>query len=135
MVSPDNNQLLSDYAKRFHQIKTPRKLLWKKNLGTVKVGKTDLVNGYYENISCMPDVNKNSIVNERLAAYQMTEEEGESSVASVEDQLKKEMIIYEMFCVAESSYDKSLQQLQSFLSGLIADEKLETRDGLYLLKR
>jgi len=50
-VSPDNNQLLSDYAKRFHQIKTPRKLLWKKNLGTVKVGKTDLVNGYYENIS------------------------------------------------------------------------------------
>lgn len=32
------DQLLSDYAKRFHQIKTPRKLLWKKNLGTVKVG-------------------------------------------------------------------------------------------------
>lgn len=30
-------QLLSDYAKRFHEIKTPRKLLWKKNLGTVKV--------------------------------------------------------------------------------------------------
>jgi hypothetical protein len=32
-------------------IKTPRKLLWKKNLGTVKVGKTDSINGYYENIS------------------------------------------------------------------------------------
>lgn len=31
------DQLLSDYAKRFHEIKTPRKLLWKKNLGTVKV--------------------------------------------------------------------------------------------------
>jgi hypothetical protein len=31
------NQLLTDYAKRFHEIKTPRKLLWKKNLGTVKV--------------------------------------------------------------------------------------------------
>lgn len=40
-----------------------------------------------------------------------------------------------MFCIAEPSYDKSLQQLQSFLSGLVADEKLETRDGLYLLKR
>ncbi|CAD6338423.1 unnamed protein product [Miscanthus lutarioriparius] len=179
VVPASVDQLLSDYAKRFHQIKTPRKLLWKKNLGTVKVGKTDLVNGYYENISwgvltesagpdaddrtftvvdSMPDVNKNSIVNERLAEYQMTEEEGESSVASVEDQLKKEMTVYEkfiigmltnfgsmsldrvhntlkMFCIAEPSYDKSLQQLQSFLSGLIADEKLETRDGLYLLKR
>lgn len=31
------DQLLSDYAKRFHEVKTPRKLLWKKNLGTVKV--------------------------------------------------------------------------------------------------
>ena len=43
-------------------------------------------------------------------------------------------LIFQMFCIAEPSYDKSLQQLQSFLSGLIADEKLETRDGLYLLK-
>lgn len=31
------DHLLSDYARRFHEIKTPRKLLWKKNLGTVKV--------------------------------------------------------------------------------------------------
>ncbi|XP_020111504.1 anaphase-promoting complex subunit 2 isoform X2 [Ananas comosus] len=31
------DQLLSDYAKRFHEIKTPRKLLWKKNLGIVKL--------------------------------------------------------------------------------------------------
>ncbi|XVE53198.1 hypothetical protein DITRI_Ditri02bG0184600 [Diplodiscus trichospermus] len=31
------DQLLSDYARRFHEIKTPRKLLWKKNLGTVKL--------------------------------------------------------------------------------------------------
>ncbi|KAL6989278.1 hypothetical protein U1Q18_015028 [Sarracenia purpurea var. burkii] len=70
------DQLLSGYAKRFHEIKTPRKLLWKKNLGTVK-----------------------------------------------------------MFCVAYPRYDKSLQQLQSFLSGLIAEEKLELRDGMYLLKK
>ena len=45
------------------------------------------------------------------------------------------LLIFQMFCIAEPSYDKSLQQLQSFLSGLVADEKLETRDGLYLLKR
>lgn len=31
------DSLLSDYAKRFNEVKTPRKLLWKKNLGTVKV--------------------------------------------------------------------------------------------------
>lgn len=36
MPEPVDN-LLSDYAKRFNEIKTPRKLLWKKNLGTVKV--------------------------------------------------------------------------------------------------
>jgi hypothetical protein len=37
VVPASVDQLLSDYAKRFHQIKTPRKLQWKKNLGTVKV--------------------------------------------------------------------------------------------------
>ncbi|MCH89155.1 anaphase-promoting complex subunit 2-like, partial [Trifolium medium] len=31
------DQLLSDYAKRFTEIKTPRKLQWKKSLGTVKL--------------------------------------------------------------------------------------------------
>lgn len=31
------DKLLVDYATRFNEIKTPRKLLWKKNLGTVKV--------------------------------------------------------------------------------------------------
>nr|CAB3484912.1 unnamed protein product [Digitaria exilis] len=220
VVPASVDQLLSDYAKRFHQIKTPRKLLWKKNLGTVKLelefegrsmqftvapvhaaiimrfqeksswtSKTlateigipmdslnrrisfwtskgvltesagpDADDHTFTVVDSMSDVNKNSTVNERLAEYQMTEEEGESSVASVEEQLKKEMTVYEkfiigmltnfgsmsldrihntlkMFCIAEPSYDKSLQQLQSFLSGLVADEKLETRDGLYLLKR
>ncbi|KAL6896859.1 hypothetical protein ACP4OV_007431 [Aristida adscensionis] len=213
------DELLSVYAKRFHQIKTPRKLLWKKNLGTVKLelqfegrsmqftvspvhaaiimrfqeksswtSKTlaaevglpvdslnrrinfwtskgvltesvgpDADDRIFTVVDSMSDVNKNSIVNERLDEYQMTDE-GESSVASVEDQLKKEMTVYEkfiigmltnfgsmtldrihntlkMFCIAEPSYDKSLQQLQSFLSGLVSDEKLEMRDGLYLLKR
>ncbi|XP_020575764.1 anaphase-promoting complex subunit 2 isoform X2 [Phalaenopsis equestris] len=30
-------QILSDYAEKFHEIKAPRKLLWKKYLGTVKL--------------------------------------------------------------------------------------------------
>ncbi|KAL9402164.1 hypothetical protein Peur_006013 [Populus x canadensis] len=86
------------------------------------------------------------------------DEEGERSVASVEDQIRKEMTIYEkfimgmltnfgsmaldrihntlkMFCVADPPYDKSLQQLQSFLSGLVSEEKLELRDGMYFLKK
>ena len=41
----------------------------------------------------------------------------------------------QMFCMAEPPYDKSIQQLQSFLEGLIADEKIEMREGMYLLKR
>lgn len=48
-------------------------------------------------VDSMSDVNKDSIVNERMAEYQMTEEEGESSVASVEEQLKKEMTVYEVW--------------------------------------
>ncbi|KAM3387727.1 hypothetical protein ACQJBY_010520 [Aegilops geniculata] len=213
------DKLLSDFAQRFHQIKTPRKLLWKKNLGTVKLElqfedrsmqftvvpvqaaiimrfqekpswtskalateigiPVDSLNrriGFWTSkgvltesvgpdaddhiftiVDNMSDVNKNSIVNESCEAFQMNEDEGESSVTSVEEQLKKEMTVYEkfiigmltnfgnmtldkihntlkMFC-AEPSYDKSLQQLQSFLSGLVSDEKLEMRDGLYLLKK
>lgn len=31
------DKLLSEYSKRFNELKTPRKLLWKRNLGTVKV--------------------------------------------------------------------------------------------------
>ncbi|VVA99885.1 unnamed protein product [Arabis nemorensis] len=36
------------------------------------------------------------------------------------------------FCVADPCYDKSLQQLQSFLAGLISEEKLEFRDAIKL---
>ncbi|KAK6139385.1 hypothetical protein DH2020_026893 [Rehmannia glutinosa] len=86
------------------------------------------------------------------------DDDGERSVASVEDQLRKEMTVYEkfitgmltnfgsmaldrihntlkMFCIGDPPYDKSLQQLQSFLAGLVAEEKLELRDGMYLLKK
>lgn len=48
-------------------------------------------------VDSIPDVSKNSIGNERSAEYQMAEEEGESSVASVEEQLKKEMTVYEVW--------------------------------------
>jgi hypothetical protein len=47
-------------------------------------------------VDSMSDVNKNSIVNESSEAFQMNEDEGESSVASVEEQLKKEMTVYEV---------------------------------------
>lgn len=45
------------------------------------------------------------------------------------------ILIFQMFCLAEPPYDKSLQQLQSFLSSLISEEKLEMRDGMYFLKK
>ncbi|KAF6148182.1 hypothetical protein GIB67_011957 [Kingdonia uniflora] len=40
-----------------------------------------------------------------------------------------------MFCTSDPTYDKSLQQLYSFLSGLVSEEKLELRDGLYMRKK
>ncbi|KAF6136492.1 hypothetical protein GIB67_035051 [Kingdonia uniflora] len=36
-IPRDVEQMLSDYGKRYSEIKTPRMLLWKKNLGTVKL--------------------------------------------------------------------------------------------------
>jgi anaphase-promoting complex subunit 2 len=47
-------------------------------------------------VDSMSDVNKNSIVNESSEAFQMNEDEDESSIASVEEQLKKEMTVYEV---------------------------------------
>ncbi|PKU60855.1 anaphase-promoting complex subunit 2 isoform X2 [Dendrobium catenatum] len=209
-------QLLSDYAERFHEIKTPRKLLWKKYLGIVKLelhfddrnvefsvtplhaaiimqfqektswaskslaaavglpvdilnrrmsfwmskgvitdtGGADSSERVFTLVDDLTDTNRNGISNETEGM----DEEGESSVASVEEQLQKEMTIYQkfiegmltnfggmpldrihntlkMFCVAEPTYDKSLQELQSFLSVLRAEEKLDLRDGHYYLKK
>ncbi|CDY30292.1 BnaC04g32030D [Brassica napus] len=203
------DKLLSDYANRYYEIKTPRKLLWKKNLGSVKlelqfedrsvqftVSPThaaiimqfqekkrwtsidlaatigipiDLLNGrvnfwiskgvlresnanVFTLVESMADSGKNE--SEELLA---SDEESERSIAYVEDQLRKETTIYKnfimamltngsmavdgihnrlkMFYVADPAYDKSLQQLQSFLSRLVAEEKLELRDGMYLLKK
>ncbi|KAJ9554297.1 hypothetical protein OSB04_018342 [Centaurea solstitialis] len=210
------DQLLSDYAKRYHEIKTPRKLLWKKNLGTVKLelefedrtlqftvtpvhasiimqfqdqtswtsknlaaaigmpedtlqrrisfwiskgiiaesSGEDSNDHLYKLVDSMADGGKTGINNEELVA----DDDAERSVASVEDQLRKEMTVYEkfivgmlknfgsmaldrihntlkMFCVSDPTYDKSLQQLQFFLSGLVAEEKLELRDNMYFLKK
>ncbi|KAF8399507.1 hypothetical protein HHK36_015374 [Tetracentron sinense] len=209
------DQLLSDYAKRFHEIKTPRKLLWKKNLGSVKlelqfedravqftvapvhaaiimqfqdqtswtsknlavaigipedalnrrinfwISKgilaeslgADSDDHIYTLVDGMVDTSRNGVNNGSCEELLAGDEEGERSVASVEEQLLKEMTIYEkfilgmltnfgsmaldrihntlkMFCVADPPYDKSLQQLQSFLSGLVSEEKLELRDGI-----
>ncbi|KAK3001753.1 hypothetical protein RJ639_020480 [Escallonia herrerae] len=244
------DQLLSDYAKRFGEIKTPRKLQWKKNLGTVKLElqfgdremqftvapvhasiimqfqdqmswtsinlataigvPIDVLNRrinfwiskgilaeslgndsndhIYTLVDSMVDTGKTGL-NSGSCEDLVGDEDGERSVASVEDQLRKEMTVYEpaevfsvddfcrvetlpfekvstsavedayrkfitgmltnfgsmaldrihntlkMFCVADPSYDKSLQQLQSFLSGLVMEEKLELRDEMYFLKK
>ncbi|CAH8302967.1 unnamed protein product [Eruca vesicaria subsp. sativa] len=208
------DKLLSDYANRYHETKTPRKLLWKKNLGTVKLelqfedramqftvspthaviimqfqekkswtsvdlaaaigipidvldrrvnlwiskgvltdsSGTEPRANVYTLVESITDTGKKESEEETLAG----DEESGRWIAAVEDQLRKEMTIcYEnfimgmltnsgsvaleqihnylkIFCVA---YDKSLQQLQSFLSGLVGEEKLEFRDGMYLLKK
>lgn len=46
-----------------------------------------------------------------------------------------DIMFLQMFCIADPRYDKSLQQLQSFLAGLVAEEKLELKDGMYFLKK
>jgi anaphase-promoting complex subunit 2 len=38
-------------------------------------------------------------VNQLSERFQITEEEGESSIASVEEQLRKEMTVYEKFII------------------------------------
>ncbi|KAK4403006.1 Anaphase-promoting complex subunit [Sesamum angolense] len=208
------DRLLSDYAKRFNEIKTPRKLLWKKNLGTVKLElqfedrtlqfsvtplHASIISQFEDQTSWTSKnlaaavgvpvdvlnrriyfwINKNQYKSgdhkftlvEALVESGKTpvntgsyeellvgDEEGETSVASVEDQLRKEMTVYEkfitgmltnfgsmaldrihntlkMFCIGDPPYDKSLQQLQGFLVGLVAEEKLELRDGMYFLKK
>ncbi|KAI4314137.1 hypothetical protein L6164_027073 [Bauhinia variegata] len=213
------DQLLCDYAKRFSEIKTPRKLQWKKSLGTVKLElqfedramqftvapvhasiimqfqdqmswtskdlaaaigvPVDVLNRrinfwiskgiiaeshgadsdhVYTLMENMVDPGKNGGSNGSPQELLGGDEEEERSVASVEDQLRKEMTVYEkfilgmltnfgsmaldrihntlkMFCISDPAYDKSLQQLQSFLSGLVSEEKLEHRDGMYFLKK
>ncbi|KAF5185597.1 Anaphase-promoting complex subunit [Thalictrum thalictroides] len=207
------DQLLSEYAKRFNEIRTPRKLFWKKNLGTVKlelqfgdratqlivapvnaaiimhfqdqtswtskdlavavgvpvdalnmrmnfwiskgviteatVGKAD---DYTYTLVDMIDSSENGIDNASCEDLR-SDEEGETSVAS-QEQLKKEHAVYENFIMAMltnlgsmsldhcyrnlknlSSYDKSLQELQIFLSVFVSEEKLEFRDGMYYLRR
>ncbi|XP_034197691.1 anaphase-promoting complex subunit 2-like [Prunus dulcis] len=96
------DQLLSDYAKRFNEIKTPRKLLWKKSLGTVKgilaesFG-ADSEDHVFPLMEGMVDSGKKGGTNGSIEDLIVADEKGESSVASVEDQLHKEMTVYEKF--------------------------------------
>ncbi|KAL3823960.1 hypothetical protein ACJIZ3_019989 [Penstemon smallii] len=213
------DQLLSDYANKFNEIKTPRKLLWKKNLGTVKlelqfedrtlqfsvtplhasiisqfqdqtswtskdlaaavgvpvdilnrriyfwINKGILAESVQDSgdhkftlVDVLVEDGRTGVNNGGCEELLARDEDGESSVASVEDQLRKEMTVYEkfitgmltnfgsmaldrihntlkMFCIGDPPYDKSLQQLQSFLGGLVAEERLELRDGMYFLKK
>ncbi|KAM1633320.1 hypothetical protein EV2_011745 [Malus domestica] len=72
----------------------------------------------------MVDTGTNGDNNGSIKDLVAGDEEGENSVASVEDQLRKGMTVYDMFCKADPPYDKTLLQLQSFLSGLFCNEKL-----------
>ncbi|KAL0336406.1 UNVERIFIED_CONTAM: Anaphase-promoting complex subunit [Sesamum radiatum] len=152
------DRLLSDYAKRFNEIKTPRKLLWKKNLGTVKlelqfedrtlqfsvtplhasiisqfedqtswtsknlaaavgvpvdvlnrriyfwINKGILAESVQESgdhkftlVEALVESGKTGVNTGSCEELLVGDEEGETSVASVEDQLRKEMTVYEKF--------------------------------------
>ncbi|CAN1321476.1 Anaphase-promoting complex subunit 2 [Linum perenne] len=145
------DQLLTDYANRYHEIKTPRKLLWKKNLGTVKLELqfedrevqftvtpihaaiimqfqdqtswtsnqlastlgvpvdgivaeslgTEPNDNVYTLVEGNADAGKNAGVSGTCEELLPGDDEGESSVASAEDQLRKEMTVYE---VCDSSH-------------------------------
>ncbi|KAB2634660.1 anaphase-promoting complex subunit 2 [Pyrus ussuriensis x Pyrus communis] len=179
------DKLLSDYAKRFNEIKTPRKLLWKKSLGTVKVravqfmvapvqaaiimhswtskdlaaaiwvpvdvlnrrvnfwisklihlsffptegksckiawSRADSEDHVFTRMEGMVDTGKKGDKNGSIVDLVAGDEEGESSVASVEDQLRKGMTVYEMFCIADPPYDKTLLRY-----------RLELRDGMHFM--
>nr|GEU56851.1 anaphase-promoting complex subunit 2 [Tanacetum cinerariifolium] len=143
------DHLLGDYAKRYHEIKTPRKLLRKKNLGTVKlelefedrtlqftvtpvhatiimkfqeqtiwtskslvsaigllvdtlqrrvnfwISKSSLGGDsndhLYTLVDSMSDAGKTAVNSEEMIAN----DDAERSVASVEDQLRNKMVVYE----------------------------------------
>nr|GEW02343.1 anaphase-promoting complex subunit 2 [Tanacetum cinerariifolium] len=65
-------------------------------------------------------------VNFCISKEMIADDDAKRSMASVEDQLRKEMVVYEMLCF-DPAYNKSLQQLQRFLSSLAAKEKIELR--------
>ncbi|CAI5945776.1 unnamed protein product [Closterium sp. NIES-65] len=94
---------------------------------------------------------------ELLIGDEDEEEEGGGMVASLEAQRKQESAVHESFItgmlttfdglpierihnmlkmfVSDPPYDRSLAQLHAFLGVLVAQEKLELRDGLYRKKK
>ncbi|KAL3697240.1 hypothetical protein R1sor_011316 [Riccia sorocarpa] len=208
--------ILDEYAQRYHALKAPRKLQWKKNLGTVKLelqfedrSNQFVVSPLHASIimqfesqsswlasdlalsvgvplatlrrRIMLWVNQGVLVESpgpkdgewsyrivenigevgtRAAgpsasgdAAPLLDEDGESAVASMEDQWQQEMSVFESYVVgmltnfeslpldrihnmlkmfvSDPPYDKSLAQLQGFLARLVAEEKLEFREGSY----
>lgn len=59
-------------------------------------GGADVDDHIFTIVDNVSDTNKNSSTNENSEGFLMTEEESESSVASVEEQLRKEMTVYEV---------------------------------------
>ncbi|XP_048427631.1 anaphase-promoting complex subunit 2-like [Pyrus x bretschneideri] len=106
------------------------------------INSSDSEDHVFTRMEGMVDTGKRGDNNGSIVDLVAGDEEGESSVASVEDQLRKGMTVYEcwiicfckavsnlspytflqMFCIADPPYDKTLLQLQSFLPGLVSDE-------------
>ncbi|KAI4373861.1 hypothetical protein MLD38_011927 [Melastoma candidum] len=214
------DRMLTEYASRYTEVKTPRKLLWKKTVGTVKLelqfndreiqltvtpmqaaiimqfqdqkswSSKDLATAIgvpvdvldrrinfwiskgilaesvepksseraYTILEAAADAGTSGVNNDSGEEFVAGDEEEDGTVASVEDQLRKEMTVYEkyitgmlrnfgrmtlerihntlkMFCIADPIYDKSPHQLQLFLSGLISEEKLELTGEVYSLRK
>ncbi|XP_024541138.1 anaphase-promoting complex subunit 2 isoform X1 [Selaginella moellendorffii] len=214
------DKLLDDYAQQYHTVKAPRKLQWKKHLGTVKlelqfedrsaqfvvspmqasiilkfescsrwsaselaaasgipvttlrrrivlwINQGVLVEShgdkdgevFYQVVETIGDGGQRGASAPTEAAVPLLEEEdGQSAVTPMEDQWQQEMNVYESYIVgmltnleslpldrihnmlkmfvSDPPYDKTLQQLQGFLGSLIADEKLEFREGVYRRKQ
>ncbi|KAG6547269.1 hypothetical protein Mapa_011205 [Marchantia paleacea] len=210
--------VLDEYAQRYHALKAPRQLQWKKHLGTVKLelqfedrSSQFVVSPLHASIimqfesqsrwlasdlalavgvplvtlrrRIMLWVNQGVLVESPgprdgewlytivenigevgnrtagpsaagdAALPLLGEEDGESAVASMEDQWQQEMSVFESYVVgmltnfeslpldrihnmlkmfvSDPPYDKSLPQLQGFLARLVSEEKLEFREGSY----
>lgn len=62
------DELLEEYAQRYHAVKAPRKLQWRKNLGTVKVRiKFTIVHNQRWTISAHPDYIHVKVVRSRFS--------------------------------------------------------------------
>ncbi|CAI5492277.1 unnamed protein product [Closterium sp. Naga37s-1] len=154
-------KLMEEYSTNYATLKAPRKLQWKANLGdgdadaaaAAAAGEGAGLGGL------RGDGEGEDMVagGELLIGDEDEEEEGGGMVASLEAQRKQESAVHESFItgmlttfdglpierihnmlkmfVSDPPYDRSLAQLHAFLGVLVAQEKLELRDGLYRKKK